>query len=48
MWFLEQAIVLTPVFGWEYFPIRFPEVDALLEARLSLGGFFKTRISLQL
>jgi hypothetical protein len=30
------------------FPIRFPEVDALLEARLSPGGFFKTRISLQL
>jgi hypothetical protein len=29
MWFLDQAIVLTPVFGTEYFAVRFPEVDAL-------------------
>jgi hypothetical protein len=45
---LRAAIVLTPVFGSEYFPIRFPEVDELLEASSSLGVFFETRISLQL
>jgi hypothetical protein len=38
---LRPQVILTPVFGWEYFPIRFPEVDALLEARLSPGGFLK-------